>query len=126
MDRYLRDGPMVTFPIHPRQHAYQARKSTESALHQLVGRIQRALDANEYTLGVFFDIEGAFDNTTMASVRTTLDDWKVHRSVRNWVIALIKERRICVETHNDIIYTSTKLKQRFTTRRRTFPDLIVC
>ena len=36
----LVDGPMVTLPIHPRQHAYQAGKSTESALHQLVGRIE--------------------------------------------------------------------------------------
>jgi len=40
VDRYLRDGPMVTLPIHSRQHAYQAGKSTESALHQLVGRIE--------------------------------------------------------------------------------------
>ena len=77
VDRYLRDGPMVTLPIHPRQHAYQAGKSTESALHQLVGRTQRALDAKEYTLGVFFDIEGAFGNTTMDSIKTALDDWKI-------------------------------------------------
>ena len=107
MDRYLRDGPMVTLPIHRRQHAYQAGKSTESALHQLVGRIERAFDAKEYTLGVFFDIEGAFDNNTMDSIRTTFDDWRVHRSVRNWIIALVKEKRICVKTHNDITYAST-------------------
>jgi len=68
---------MVTLPIHPRQHAYQAGKSTESALHQLVGRTQRALDAKEYTLGVFFDIEGAFGNTTMDSIKTALDDCKI-------------------------------------------------
>jgi len=42
---------------------------------QLVGRIERALDANEYTFGVFFDIEGAFDNTTMDSIRTVLDGY---------------------------------------------------
>jgi len=40
----------------------------------LVGRIERALDAKEYTLGVFFDIEGAFDNTTVDSIRTVLGD----------------------------------------------------
>jgi len=62
------------------------------------------LDAKEYTLGVFFDIEGAFDNTTMDSIRTVLDDWKFHRSVRNWII---KERKICVKVHDDIIYAST-------------------
>ena len=41
----------------------------QSALHQLLGGIEWALEANEYTLGVFFDIEGAFDNTTCKSVR---------------------------------------------------------
>jgi len=64
------------------------------------------LDAREHTLDVFFDIEGAFDNTTMDSKRTVLDDWKVHRSVRNWIIALIKERKICVKVYDAIIYAS--------------------
>ena len=69
--------------MHPRQHAYQAGKSTESALHQLVGRIEKALDAKEYALGIFFDIEGAFDNTPTTVVGTALEDWKIHRSVKN-------------------------------------------
>ena len=48
MDRYLRDGPLMGLPIHPWQHAFQAGMSTESALHQLVGRVERALDAGQY------------------------------------------------------------------------------
>jgi len=63
---------MAVLPMHPRQHAYQAGKSTESALHQLVGRIEKALDAKEFALGIFFDIEGAFDNTPCYAVRTSL------------------------------------------------------
>ena len=27
--------------------------------------------------------------------------------MRNWIVALIKERKICVKTHDDIIYAST-------------------
>jgi len=64
VDRYLLTGPLASVPIHPRQHAFQAGKCTESALHQLVCRIKWALEATEYTLGVFFDIKGAFDNTS--------------------------------------------------------------
>jgi len=47
VDRYLRDGPLLDLPIHPRQCAFQAGKSTESALHQLVNRIEKALDAGQ-------------------------------------------------------------------------------
>jgi len=84
VDRYLRSGPLVSVLIHPRQHAFQAGKSTESALHQLVGRIEKALGARKYSLGgVFFDIEGAFDNTSCKSIRLALDEWKVHSSIRN-------------------------------------------
>ena len=60
VDRYLRDRPMLTLPIHPRQHAYQARTSTESARYQLVGRIEHALDAKDNTLSVFFLHRGSF------------------------------------------------------------------
>jgi len=45
--------------MHDNQHAYQAGKSTDSALHTLVGKIEKALHNKEYALGVFLDIEGA-------------------------------------------------------------------
>jgi hypothetical protein len=51
-------------PLHPNQHAYQAGKSVEIALHQLMVRVQTALDLQETALGVFLDREGAFSNTS--------------------------------------------------------------
>ena len=85
VDRYLRDGPLVNLPIHPRQHAFQSGRSTESALHQLVGRIEKALDAGQYVLGAFFDIQGAFDNfdnTPLLSVKQALAERDVMFAVR--------------------------------------------
>jgi len=64
VDRFLRDRPLASLLVPPRQHAYQPGRSTVSALHQLVGRIEKALDAKQYALGVLFDTEGAFDNTS--------------------------------------------------------------
>jgi hypothetical protein len=52
-------------PLHPNQHAYQAGKSVETALHQLVVRVEKALDQQEIALGVFLDIEGAFSTPLM-------------------------------------------------------------
>jgi len=74
VDRHLRDGPLVDIPIHPQQHAFQAGKSTESALHHIVGRIEKVLDGGEYALGIFFDIQGAFDNTPITSIKKALHE----------------------------------------------------
>jgi hypothetical protein len=62
VDRYLRNETLALVPLHPNQHAYQAGKSVETA-HQLVLRVEKVLDQQETALGVFSDIEGAFNNT---------------------------------------------------------------
>ena len=63
MDRYLRDKVLAVMSLHPNQHAYQAGKSVETVLHQLTVWVDKALDQQETALGVFIDIEGAFNNT---------------------------------------------------------------
>jgi len=70
VDRFLRDENLVIQPIHPNQNAYQAGKSVEMALHQLVVQAEKALDQQEIALGIFLDIEGAFDNTSYDSMCT--------------------------------------------------------
>jgi len=69
VDRHLWDGPLAHLPIHPRQHAFQAGKSTDSALHQLAEKTEGGLEAKQYALGMFFDIQGAFVNTPTLSVK---------------------------------------------------------
>jgi len=44
VDRYLRDEVLALMPLHSNQHAYQAGKSVETALHQLVVRVEKVLD----------------------------------------------------------------------------------
>ena len=71
VDRHLRDETLAIVPLHPNQHAYQAGKSVETALHQLVVWVEKALDQQEIALGAFLDTQGAFDNTcydTMSDV----------------------------------------------------------
>jgi hypothetical protein len=43
VDRYLRDEVLALMPLHSNQHAYQAGKSVETALHQLVVRVEKVL-----------------------------------------------------------------------------------
>ena len=63
VDRYLRDEALALVPLHPNQHAYQAGKLVETALHQLVLRAEKKLDHQETALDAFLIIERAFNNT---------------------------------------------------------------
>jgi hypothetical protein len=44
VERYLRDEMLALVPLHCNQHAYQAGKFVETALHQLVVWVEKALD----------------------------------------------------------------------------------
>jgi hypothetical protein len=62
VDRFLRDRILMITLLHPNENAYQAGKSVETALHQLMVRVQKALDLQETTLGVFLYKVRAFNN----------------------------------------------------------------
>ncbi|KAJ8735479.1 hypothetical protein PYW07_007099 [Mythimna separata] len=54
------------YPLHPKQHAYQKRKFSETALLELTDRIESALEDKQIALLIYaiLDIE-AFDNVTI-------------------------------------------------------------
>jgi hypothetical protein len=64
VDQYIKTGPIKVNPLHDLQHAYQRAKSCETALHDLVSRVEIAIDRKIYALGAFLDIKGAIDNTS--------------------------------------------------------------
>ena len=53
VDGYLRDKALALMPLHPNQHAYQAGKSTDIVLHQLIIQAEKAIDQQETALGFF-------------------------------------------------------------------------
>jgi hypothetical protein len=93
VDRFIRDEMLISSPLHPYQHAYQAGKSTETALHQLVVRIEKALDQQETAVGVFLDIEGAFNNTLYDSICAALARHGVSCTIIRWIRATLGSRQ---------------------------------
>jgi hypothetical protein len=92
IDRILRDKILAFMPLHPNQHADQAGKSVETALHQLVVRIEKGLDQQETALGVFLDIEGAFNNTSFYSICAALAKHGVSCTIIQWIRATLEGR----------------------------------
>jgi len=65
----------------------------ETALHQLVVRVEKALDQQEIAVGVFLDIEGAFNNTSYDSMCEDLVRHGVDHTIVRWVKATLEGRQ---------------------------------
>ena len=97
VDRYLRDEVLALTPLHSNQHAYQAGKSVETALHQLVVRVEKMLDQQEIALGAFLDIEGAFNSTSYDTMCDALVRHGSTDTIVRWIRATL-EGRVAVVT----------------------------
>lgn len=86
VDRYLRDGILRSFPIHLRQYAYQPKKSAETALHHLIGKIEKAFDQNCSALGCFIDIDGAFNNVIFVAVAKACRAHGINETIIGWIM----------------------------------------
>lgn len=96
-DRHIRSGPLVENPVNKNQHAYQSGKSTETALHQVVHKIEGALQDKQSCLVTFIDIEGAFDKTTFLSIEKGLRSRGVDENLNEWITQMLANRAALIE-----------------------------
>jgi len=68
VDRHLRGNALLSNSLNADQYAYQAGKSTELELNNLVGKIEKTLESKGIAVGIFLDIEGAFNNALPSSL----------------------------------------------------------
>lgn len=94
VDRHIRDGVLVNRPLHQDQYAYTTGKSTETALFQVVHRLEQGLENKEITLGAFLDIEGAFDNTSFKSIITAAKERGLDDTCCRWIKGMLKNRLV--------------------------------
>ena len=78
------------------QHGFRSGKSTESALHQLVTKIERTIVEGQYALGIFLDIEGAFDNVSFKTITDALSDFRLPQLIVRWINAMLRSRTVTV------------------------------
>jgi hypothetical protein len=90
VDRYIRDEMLALVPLHSNQHAYQTGKSVETALHQLVVWVEKALDQQEIALGAFLDKEGAFNNTCYDTMCDALVRLGSEYTIVRWIRATLE------------------------------------
>ncbi|XP_052744146.1 uncharacterized protein LOC128199286 [Bicyclus anynana] len=74
-----------------------AGKSTETALHNLVVRIERSINYKEFALGCFFDVEGAFDRANRRAIEFALNRDGIDDIVKSWIMNMLTHRLISAD-----------------------------
>ena len=83
--------------LSKKQFGFRKGTSTESALHKVIHTIERRMAKKGYVLGVFLDIEGAFDNISFKAIHEAIHRSPVDNSTANWIYGMITNRYINFE-----------------------------
>ena len=81
------------YPLHHNQHAFRKGRSTESALSDVVDAIEKQVMRGGFALGIFLDIEGAFDNAMPQVVARELERRGAPLFLINWLNYYLTHRR---------------------------------
>jgi hypothetical protein len=79
------------------QYAYHRGRSTEAVLHDLVQKLEESLNQKEFALGVFLDLDGAFENASFGSMDAASGEHGVVLTLRRWIYAMFCCRSVRVE-----------------------------
>jgi len=93
---HLDKNPKVQARMHKRQFGFKAGVSTETALHHLVRRIEKAMENGEYAVGVFLDIQNAFPTVAITSITKALKELGIAGEIQSWINTMLRDRWITV------------------------------
>jgi hypothetical protein len=103
---HIKEGPIKDYPLNPTQHAYLRGKSTETALQDLVYKIDGALAQKKFALGVFLVVEGAFDNKAFESMDDVASDHGVCSTINRWTDFMLRSRSVFVDIRGVRVHMS--------------------
>ena len=98
---HMEDDLKIYSKLSKRQYGFTKGASTETALHKLVHKIERAILNSGMALGTFLDIEGAFDNVAFHAIEKALNKKCSSSNTNNWIMSRIKSRSATVEIHGN-------------------------
>jgi Reverse transcriptase (RNA-dependent DNA polymerase)/Endonuclease-reverse transcriptase len=94
---HLEDTVLKEFTIHKNQHAFRKGRSTESALSDTVDHLESSALQGGIAVGVFLDIEGAFDNLLPTGVIRSLQKRNTPKPLLHWLQKYLVSRYVEVD-----------------------------
>ena len=88
------DIELIKKPIHCNQHGFQKGKSTETAISKTVNTIEKYLDNKQFCVGVFLDIQGAFDTICPKYIKKCLQEHVQTEDLIEWYYNYLTHRNL--------------------------------
>lgn len=85
---------LIQRPLSDAQHAYRSGRSTETALHQVVGYVEQGMRGRGSVLGVLIDIVGAFNETPLDAIVKGAHEHAIHGTIVRWLKELLSKRLV--------------------------------
>lgn len=88
----LYDFILKTNILFPSQHGYRSGHSPALSLLSMQDKISNAIENNEYSLGIFFDLTKAFDTVNHKILLDKLENYGIRGAQRNWFASYLEKR----------------------------------
>ena len=108
LDRYVRDAALKEQPLHALQFAYQADRSVETALHRLVYRLEDARNKGCMAVGLFLDVERAFNYTTVEAICRAAERHGLGVTITRWIRNMLYTRQLTVTRGEGTVRASVR------------------
>ena len=102
----LERNALSSKPLHKDQHAFSREKGTDTALVRVVDTIEKGLLRNQFTLGVFIDIAGAFNNLDTEKALKAMKNRGLPENLVSWFKSFVTNRT----AHSDLLGAKTRRK----------------
>ncbi|KMQ89895.1 lian-aa1 retrotransposon protein [Lasius niger] len=83
IDRHIKERALKLHPLHQGQFAYLPGKSVDAVLYSLVHRLEEAWARQNIAAGLFLDIEGAFNYTSVEAIERAVERHGIDPTTRS-------------------------------------------
>ena len=95
--------------LSKRQYGFTKGALTETALHKLVHKIERAILNSVMALRTYLDIEGAFDNVAFYDMEKSFHKKCSSSNINKWIMSIMKSISATVKYTNTEQYKNIKI-----------------
>ena len=87
--------------LYEKQFDFQAVRSTDHAVIQLISQILQAFDENDYTIGIFIDLSKAFDTVDHHLLLQKLELYGIKNNNLKWFQSYLSDRKQFIKFNNE-------------------------